>query len=528
MNEIADEVAPNVIWAPLPGSQVLALSCPADEVFFEGTRGPGKTDTQLMRFRMRVGLGYGRFWRGIIFDREYKNLDDIVSKAQRWFNQFDDGARFAGSGASFGWTWPTGEQLLFRHIKKAKDYWLYHGHEYPYIGWNELTKYPTRELYDLMMSTNRSSFTPEKYPVVISHAQALAFGCTLVKDIDDEMGEYLLPPIPLEVFSTLNPYGPGHNWVKHDIIDAAPPGAIVRSVVNVFNPRTQQREDITRTQCRIFGSYKENQFLDPKYIAELESIKDENRRRAWLYGDWDIVSGGALSDVWNSDKCVVDRFVIPDNWYCDRSFDWGSTHPYWCGWWAESNGEEVKMPDGTTRSFPRGSLILMDELYGTKRVGTNSGLRQSPRTVAELIYDQEKEFRKQWCKSKIYAGPADNQIFDVRETDDNDDPETIASKMEEEGVSWEHSDKSKGSRKNGLELLRDRLLAANEGEGPGIYFMRHCKGAIETLPTLPRDEDNIDDVDTDAEDHPYDGIRYRCLKGSNKRPTESVKVRLPT
>lgn len=185
------------------------------------------------------------------------------------------------------------------------------------------------------------------------------------------------------------------------------------------------------------------------------------------------------------------------------------------------------MPDGSTRSFPRGSLILFDELYGSKRIGTNSGLRQSPRTVAERIKEHQKEL-KQWCAAKIHAGPADNQIFDVRETDDNDEPESIATKMEEVGITWERSDKSKGSRKNGFELVRERLLAAAQGEGAGLYIMRHCAAAVETLPVLPRDEENIDDVDTDAEDHPYDGIRYRCLKGADKRPTESIEVKFPT
>ncbi|MWS88876.1 terminase, partial [Escherichia coli] len=61
------------VWKPLPGSQSLSLSCPCNEILYEGTRGPGKTAAQLARFRRLVGLGYGSFWRGVIFDTEYKN-----------------------------------------------------------------------------------------------------------------------------------------------------------------------------------------------------------------------------------------------------------------------------------------------------------------------------------------------------------------------------------------------------------------------------------------------------------------------
>src|SRR4051812_1541799 len=158
-------------WQPLKGSQTLALSCPADIIIYHGTRGPGKTDAQLIRFRRNVGQGYGRHWRGIIFDREYKNLDDLVSKSMRWFPEITvvgdtkTKARFLSSKSDYRWVWPTGEELLFRAVKRDTDYWGYHGQEFPFIGWNELTKFPTDTLFDALMSCNRSSFRPEDYPI---------------------------------------------------------------------------------------------------------------------------------------------------------------------------------------------------------------------------------------------------------------------------------------------------------------------------------------------------------------------------
>ena len=207
---------PRVVWKPHPGSQTLALSCPADIILYHGTRGPGKTDCQLMRFRKNVGVGYGKFWKGIIFDREYKNLDDLVTKSQRWFPEFKDGAKFLSSKSDYKWVWPTGEELLFRVACKEKDYWSYHGHEYPFIGWNELTKYPDGRLFEAMMSCNRSSFLPEDNPI-----------------INPDGTVTYLPDIPLEVFATSNPFGAGHNWVKKRFIDAAPMGKILRKTTRV-------------------------------------------------------------------------------------------------------------------------------------------------------------------------------------------------------------------------------------------------------------------------------------------------------
>lgn len=494
-----------VVWSPLPGSQELVMACPCNEILYEGTRGPGKTDTQLMKFRRYVGLGYGRHWRGVIFDREYKNLDDLVSKSLRWFPEFGDGAKWISSGAGYKWVWPTGEELLFRQIKKLTDYWKYHGQEFPFIGWNELSKYPTPDLYDMLKSCNRSSFLPGEHPIYL----------------DGDSTPVFLPEIPLIVFATTNPYGAGHTWVKQRFIDVAAPGEVIYRKVRVFNPRTQQREDVIKTQVRIFGSYKENRYLSPEYVAELESMTDQNKRRAWLWGDWDIVAGGAFDDLWDEKVHKVRRFKVPAGWRLDRSFDWGSTHPFSVGWWAEADGTEATMPDGSKWCPPKGSLIRIHEWYGTEVWGSNKGVRKSAKEIAVTIKAKEAELLQHgWISGKVYPGPADNQIGDRREKD----VLSIKTKMAAAGVVWTDSDKSPGSRKNGLQLVRDLLEAAKTGEGPGLFFMEHCKAALGTLPILPRDEDDPDDVDTHAEDHAYDDIRYRCLAKKRVAVVEKLRI----
>jgi hypothetical protein len=109
------------------GSQSLSLSCPCNEILYEGTRGPGKTAAQLARFRRNVGVGYGSFWRGVIFDTEYKNLADIITQSKRMYNLFGDGANFLRSASELRWVWPTGEELLFRFGSEGDDYWNFTG-----------------------------------------------------------------------------------------------------------------------------------------------------------------------------------------------------------------------------------------------------------------------------------------------------------------------------------------------------------------------------------------------------------------
>jgi hypothetical protein len=478
-----------------------------------------------MRFRRRCGLGYGRFWRGVIFDKEYKNLDDLISKSMRWFPEFKDGARFISSKSDYKWTWPGGEELLFRAIKRPADYWGYHGQEFPFIGWNELTKYPNGELFDMLMSCNRSSFTPERYPLTIDGDIYNKTGrIRILHSRRSNAIKHLLPEIPLEVFITTNPYGVGHNWVKRRFISIAPPGKIVKRTVNVFNPRTQKQEDVVKTQVHIFGSYRENKYLSPGYVAELESISDPNMRKAWLGGSWDIVAGGMFDDVWSAHYHSVTPFAIPHSWKIDRSFDWGSSKPFSVGWWAESDGCDVQFPDGSWRSTVRGDLFRIAEWYGWTGK-PNQGLRMLANEVAAGIVERELAMG---LYGRVQPGPADNSIWDVENGNsiaaDMGKPLKVNGKSYK-GLTWLRSNKDPGSRKNGWmrcrRMLKDalpRYVMDKEGkpirvprESAGMFIFSTCVMFKELFPTLPRDEEDMDDVDTDAEDHIGDETRYRVL-----------------
>ena len=507
----------NVVVKPQPGSQSLAVSCPCNEILYEGTRGPGKTAAQLMRFRARVGLGYGAFWRGIIFDIEYKNLDDIIAQSKKLFNKFEDGARFLESADKLKWVWPSGEELLFRYAKKADDYWNYHGQEYPSLGFNELTKRPDAEFYEMMFSCMRSSFLPEDHP---------------------RPDGSLLPPIPLECFSTTNPYGPGHSWVKKRFIDPVPRGTVQRDVVQVPDTSVTDpnaTKDVTLTRVAIHGSWKENRFLDAAYIAYLMSIKDPNRRKAWVDGDWSVTAGGRFDYLWREDVHGVKPFTIPPGWRVDRSFDWGEAKPFSCLWFAESNGEG---------GYPAGTIFLIAEFYGCEVDQHNVGLRMTSSNVAKTIKQIDAslvdgstvdEKRGQINLTPgiaeghdVLAGPADNAIFTP-----SDNQASIADKMAAQGVYWLESDKRPGSRINGAAIICEMLEAAIEGdksesgkpERPAVYVFNNVRGFISRFPILSRDTKRPDDVDTDQEDHDYDAFRYRVSSGVSPEISIGIKRR---
>lgn len=448
------------VFRALPGSQTLFMLCKTYEALYEGTRGPGKTITLLMDFAQHVGLGFGAAWKGVLFRREYKELGDVVTKSKKFFPLiWGSRARFLESGASYKWVWDTGEELLFRVGVSIDDYWSYHGHEYPWLGYDELCTWPTLDFYHAMKTVCRS----------------------------------VHPGVPRKIRATTNPYGPGHAQVKAYFIDPAPSGVVIR-------------DEGGRERVRITGKIWENVHLiknDPDYIRTLLAEPDPNRRRAWLDGDWDIVAGGIFDGVWREALHVMQPFKIPPGWEITRAFDWGSARPFSVGWWARSNGTDAVLDDGTRKSYPRDTIFRIGEWYGWNGK-PNEGCGMVASEIARGILAREEEMG---LRGRVRPGPADTGIFEVA------NGVCIADDMGRLGVTWLRANKGPGSRKNGWELMRDRLKAAHATpmERGGMFIFNTCRHFLRTVPILPRDDRDPEDVDTDAEDHIGDESRYLAL-----------------
>jgi hypothetical protein len=463
-----------VAWAPQPGSQEAWLDCGIYEGLYEGTRGPGKTDCLLMDFAQHVGKsvcpgdhkGYGAEWRGILFRQTYPQLADLVAKTKKWFPRVFPAATFNESKMT--WAWPTGETLRLSYMAREEDYWNYHGHSYPWIGWEELTTWPSDHCYKIMMSCSRST----------------------------------QPGMPRKYRATSNPYGPGHNWVKARWRLPLAPGRIIGPVI---------REGDLPPRVAIRGRLTENRILleaDPEYIDRIRAAaRNPSELKAWLYGSWDIVAGGMFDDIWQPRYHVVENIpldAIPSTWRLNRSYDHGQSKPFSVGWWAQSNGEPIEV-NGAVFGHVPGDLFRLTEWYGWNG-SPNEGLRMLSTEIADEIRERENRWG---LNGHVKPGPADSSIFD-----DFEPGKSVAGDMARRGVRWQAADKRAGSRKQGWEQIRKYLKGAVPGEegvreSPGLFICRNCEQFIRTFPVLPRDGKDPDDVDTDAEDHIADEVRYR-------------------
>lgn len=482
-------------WAPQPGSQTLFLRAPENEVFevlLEGNRGGGKTAVLVASFLKHVGKGHGAAWRGIIFRREYDDLKDVWKKCEEIIPKIFPDAR--PNQTDHSWTFRDGEVLILRYAKAMKDVTGWKGQEWPFIGWEELTEQPNDDPYKFMMSCCRSS----------------------------------KPGVPKMYRSTTNPYGVGHNWVKARF-RLPLHGKALRIISGEIDSDTGK---VLPTRAVIHSDLRENKVLlhaDPDYVQRiLAAARNAEEKKAWLYGDWDVVAGGLIDDVWlRGEYAVVPTFTaaqIPAGWRIDRAYDHGQSAPFVVGWWAESNGEAIEI-DGRRYGSVRGDLFLIREWYGWS--GTpNVGLRLTSTKIAEGILERERSWG---LAGRVKVGPADDEIF-AEGRADNQKEQTPASKMRKVGVRWTKASKGSGSRKRGWDLLRNRLegcVPDDEGlrEKPGLFIADCCHQWLRTVPSLTRSTLDPDDCDKKSEDHAADMTRYRLAVETSRLVRKKIRGR---
>jgi hypothetical protein len=300
----------------------------------------------------------------------------------------------------------------------------------------------------------------------------------------------------------------GHSWVKHRWRLPAPPGKMCSELIT---DSIDKNGDVEPPRRAIMGHIRENHvllFADPGYIGRIKSsARNHAELEAWLNGSWDIVAGGMFDDVWDRNIHVLPNFplsMIPKGWRLDRSYDHGQSRPFSVGWFAESNGEPITVGNHVIGKV-RGDIVRIAEWYGWNGE-PNVGARMLTSEIAKGILERESQMG---IYGRVKTGVADGSIFDQYEPG-----LSIVGEMRKNGVDWYAADKGSGSRKQGWQQIRERLEAAKPGiegfrEEPGLFVCEGCDNFLRTIPVLPRSDRDLDDVDTDAEDHIADELRYR-------------------
>ena len=279
------------------------------------------------------------------------------------------------------------------------------------------------------------------------------------------------PEIPVYMRSTGNPGNIGSQWVREMFVNPAEPNKTFN--LEISTPTGTK----TITRRFIPAKLQDNPYLmqTDDYYAMLASLP-EVQRKQFLDGDWDAFEDSAFPEF-NKSIHVVDPFEVPKGWQKFRAADWGYSSPACVLWFAIDYDN---------------NLWIYRELY-TKKITADVFARK----VLEL---EKGEY--------IRYGVLDASTWAKR----GDIGPSIAETMVQQGCRWRPSDRTPKSRISGkLEIHKRLKPSENEKKEPGLRIFSSCRNLIRTLPILPLDESNPEDINTDVEDHAYDALRYGCM-----------------
>lgn len=348
---------------------------------------------------------------------------------------------------------PNGSRLKLGFCDNEGDMMQYQGQEFDVICFEEATNFPEEWITFIATSlrTTRTDFSPR-------------------------------------IYYTMNPGGVGHEYIKRIFIDRN------------YKP-TENPDDYVFIQASVF----DNNVLmnaNPEYIKQLEALP-EHKKKAHLYGDWNVYEGQVFEEFVNDSSKYADRththviepFDIPASWNIYRSFDFGYAKPFSCAWWAIDYD---------------GRLYRILELYGCVPNEPNTGIKWSPDEIFKEIRRIEDEHP--WLKGKKIGGVADPAIWDASHG------ESIAETAERYRI---YFDKGDNQRIPGWMQVHYRMRFDENGI-PMMYIFSNCKAFIRTIPLMIYDAHKPEDIDTDMEDHVADETRYMCMANPIK-PVKAVE-----
>ena len=450
--------------------QAQAMGVPeAFDLFLGGGRGSGKTYTLAALF-LRHAEQHGSRARCLVVRKSFPGLQDIESEFREYFHAvYGSEMRYDGQRHKF--TLPNGATVQLDQLERESDFGKYQGKSFSHIAVDEAGQYASPALVDRLRSSLRA-------PV----------------------------GVPVRFIILANPGGVGHHWLarRHALAKSWEPYTCPATGADFVS---------------VSATYRDNAFIDrDRYAKNLMAAcaTDPELAKAWLNGDWSIIRGAYFSGVIDETSCRVEPWPslpgaegpgprrmgyrlndgLGDRWRYFLAHDFGSAAPsvtYLCG---ESPGAEG--PDGWF--YPRGSIVLIDEDAVVHPDDDNAGLNLTVPDQADRI----KSMCARWGAPA--QGVADDAIFNRTGSEAG----SIADEFRRARVRFARA--KKGARIGGWQKMRRMLADAGKPDVPGLYVSRKCSYWWATVPALPRDPRNPEDVDSSAPDHAADACRYALTR----------------
>lgn len=224
-------------------------------------------------------------------------------------------------------------------------------------------------------------------------------------------------------------------------------------------------------QCWTQTTY-DNPDIDPTEIDSARLVMSEAEFDQEFLAKF-LAGAGVAFPEFNEDRHVIATVELPTHWPALRGVDWGRDKPFACVW--------VRIDPDT------GRVYVVREAYETGMTD-----RQQARLILENTPPMEKI-------NITYADPS----MWTKKTYENKTFST-SDEYRAEGLPLTKADNNRAMRKR-----KYHTMLANLPDGkPGLQVFKTCPNFIRTIKELPVDPHNVEDVDTNAEDHLYDAGGY--------------------
>lgn len=412
------------ILPTLSKQQASLLLYDGREALYGGAVGGGKSAGLLaaaLRFVDRPG------YAALLLRRTYAELSKaggLIPLAHEWLGSTD--ARWTDHNKT--WRFPSGATLEFGHVQHEQDKYSYQGAAYQFIGFDELTHF-TESIYRYI------GFSRQRRRV----------------DLD----------IPVQTFSSANPGGVGHLWVKRYFIDSTDNGAAFIPARIADNPGLDQAD------------YEASLYYLPEVL-----------RRQLMEGDWGAFEGAAYNHF-DPSVHVVPIFPIPPQWDRFEFMDHGTANP--TAWYLCATDYD-------------GNLVVIDSYYSRGMISDHVAaiLARRPSWYPEWVDIEGRTHRQH---PMVIADPSVTTQLGVLRR--NGEPATIATEYSDQSGSEivlapGNNDRAAGKARI-EELLRcdpERLFPEwhpRRGEmgSPRLFIVgQRCPELVEQLsgaPLLPID-----------------------------------------